>query len=95
MDSKKLKADACNLAASLISIKRCDATVEKYKEIRGDCDQYGTAEDYTQSLPITVRAKPDDEQKPSTDSKESKMPGFDVLIAAIGLLVTAYMVRRK
>ena len=58
-------------------------------------DDLATREDHTLNLPITVRAKPDDGQKPSTDSEESKTPGFGVLVAVIGLLMTAYLIKRK
>ena len=58
-------------------------------------DDVSTREDHTLSLPIKVRAESDDGQKPSTDSEESKTPGFGVLVAAIGLVVTACLVRRK
>jgi PGF-CTERM protein/uncharacterized repeat protein (TIGR01451 family) len=58
-------------------------------------DDLATREDHTLNLPIKVRAEPDDGGKPSADLEESKTPGFGVLVAVIGLLVTAYLVRRK
>jgi len=58
-------------------------------------DDKENAEEHILSLPITVRAEPYDGQKSNADSEESKTPGFGVLTAAIGLLVTAYLVRRK
>jgi len=58
-------------------------------------DDLATREDHTLNLPITVRAEPDDGEKSSADSEEPKTPGFGVLVACIGLLVTSYLVRRK
>ena len=58
-------------------------------------DDVSTREDHTLSLPIKVRAESDDGQKPSTDSEESKTPGFGVLVAVIGLLMTAHLIKRK
>jgi len=58
-------------------------------------DDLETREDHTLSLPIKVRAEPDDGEKSNADSEESKTPGFGVLAAGIGLLVTAYLVGRK
>ena len=58
-------------------------------------DDLATREDHTLSLPIKVRAESDDGGKSSADSEESKTPGFGVLVAVIGLLVTACLVRRK
>ena len=58
-------------------------------------DDLTTREDHTLSLPIKVRAESDDGQKPSTDSEASKTPGFGVLVAVIGLLMTAHLIKRK
>ena len=58
-------------------------------------DDVSTREDHTLSLPIKVRAESDDIQTPSTDSEESKTPGFGVLVAVIGLLMTAHLIKRK
>jgi len=58
-------------------------------------DDVSTREDHTLSLPIKVRAESDDGQKPSTDSEESKTPGFGVLVAVIGLLITAHLIKIK
>ena len=57
-------------------------------------DDKENAEEHTLSLPINVRAEPDDGQKPSTDLEESKTPGFGVLISAIGL-VAMYLLKRN
>ena len=58
-------------------------------------DDVSTREDHTLSLPIKVRAESADGQKPSTDLEESKTPGFGVLVAVIGLLMTAHLIKRK
>jgi len=91
--SKKLKADASNLAASLITVKRRGVTVEKHEEIRGDRDQYGTAEDHTRSLPIMVRASPNPQQDtpmPTTTLRDKKgVPGFE------RLLLSMHPIKRK
>ena len=58
-------------------------------------DDLATREDHTLNLPIKVRAETDDGEKSNADSEESKTPGFGVLAAGIGLLVTAYLVGRK
>ena len=57
-------------------------------------DDKENAEEHTLSLPINVRAEPDDGQKPSTDLEESKTPGFGVLVSAIGL-VAMYLLKRN
>ena len=75
MESKKIKADARNLAAPLIAVKRWDVTVEKHKEIRGYRNRYGTVGDCTRSLPITTRASPNPQQDPpmlTTTPKDKK-----------------------
>jgi len=58
-------------------------------------DDLATREDHTLNLPIKVRAEPDDGEKPSADSEKSKTPGFGVLVAVIGLLMTAHLIKRK
>jgi len=58
-------------------------------------DDLETREDHTLSLPIKVKAEPDDGEKSSADSEESKTPGFGVLVAVIGLLMTSYLIKRK
>ena len=57
-------------------------------------DDVSTREDHTLSLPIKVRgeAEPTDS---SSESKESSTPGFGVVVAVMGLLLGASLIKRK
>lgn len=60
-------------------------------------DDISTGEDYTLTLPITVRAM-EPASKPTQDAEVPQkpwVPGFEVVFAIAGLLAVAYLVGRK
>ena len=59
-------------------------------------DDLTTREDHTLTLPIKVRAEPGAEQTERlSESKGSSTPGFGVVVAIIGLLLVASLIKRR
>ncbi len=62
-------------------------------------DDKENAEEHLLSLPITVRARPDSQQDtpaPTATPKDEKgVPGFGAVLAAVGVLLVALLIKRR